>query len=103
MEEENRLREKEKLAERSIKESRRKEREERRRQQKLAAKKSVANLGSSGEEEIGEKIAIEERKLLVAQRKLESIRMLDELLERVKVCFFSKKTKAFFYSFFSGG
>merc|ERR1712083_222406 len=27
----------------------------------------------------------EERKLLVAQRKLESIRLLDELLERVKV------------------
>lgn len=31
------------------------------------------------------KIAVEERKLLIAQRKLESIRLLDELFERVKV------------------
>ena len=31
------------------------------------------------------RIAIEERKLLIAQRKLESIRLLDDLLERVKV------------------
>lgn len=31
------------------------------------------------------KIAIEERKLLMAQRKLESIRLLDELFERVKI------------------
>merc|ERR1712150_66063 len=37
-----------------------------------------------GEEEMAEKIGIEERKLLIAQRKLESIRVLDELLERVK-------------------
>ena len=34
---------------------------------------------------MADKIAIEERKLLIAQRKLESIRLLDELLERVKV------------------
>ena len=39
------------------------------------------------EEEISRRIAVEERKLLVAQRKLESIRLLDELLERVKVIF----------------
>lgn len=31
------------------------------------------------------KIAVEERKLLIAQRKLESIRLLDDLFERVKV------------------
>ncbi len=37
------------------------------------------------DEAIARKIAVEERKLLVAQRKLESIRLLDELLERVKV------------------
>jgi hypothetical protein len=37
------------------------------------------------EEMVDAKIELEERKLLVAQRKLESIRLLDELLERVKV------------------
>ena len=37
------------------------------------------------EEFVNKKIELEERKLLVAQRKLESIRLLDELLERVKV------------------
>merc|ERR1711997_560049 len=40
--------------------------------------------GLTEEEEIAEKIGSEERKLLIAQRKLESIRLLDELLERVK-------------------
>lgn len=35
-------------------------------------------------EQINIKIAIEERKLLMTQRKLESIRLLDELFERVK-------------------
>ena len=34
---------------------------------------------------MAEKIGIEERKLMIAQRKLESIRVLDELLERAKV------------------
>ena len=31
------------------------------------------------------KIALEERRLLIAQRKLESLRLLSELFERVKV------------------
>ena len=69
-----------KEAERSEKIRRRMEREERRRQRKQQRK----NLD---EEEMNKKIEIEERKLLVAQRKLESIRLLDELLERVKVIF----------------
>ena len=55
------------------------EREERRRQMKLKAK------FQTDEEEMAARIAVEERKLLIAQRKLESIRLLDELLERVKV------------------
>ena len=42
-------------------------------------------MGLTEEEEMAERIGIEERKLLLAQRKLESIRILDELLERVKV------------------
>ena len=60
---------------------RRMEREERRRQRKNQ-RKNVTD-----EEEMSRRIAVEERKLLVAQRKLESIRLLDELLERVKVNF----------------
>merc|ERR1712218_695316 len=68
-----------KEAQRSEKIRRRMEREERRRQRKLSRK------NVNDEEEMNRRIAIEERKLLVAQRKLESIRMLDELLERVKV------------------
>ena len=39
------------------------------------------------EEEIAHRIATEERMLLVAQRKLESIRVLDDVLERVKVIY----------------
>ena len=66
-------------AEREEKIRRRMEREERRRQQKLKRK------SGDDEEEMNRRIAVEERKLLVAQRKLESIRLLDELLERVKV------------------
>ena len=71
--------EKERLAERRVKDARRLEREQRRRQQKLQRK------FADDDEELGHKIAVEERKLLVAQRKLESIRLLDELLERIKV------------------
>ena len=68
-----------KEAQQSEKIRRRMEREERRRQRKLSRR------NVNDEEEMNRRIAIEERKLLVAQRKLESIRMLDELLERVKV------------------
>ena len=42
-------------------------------------------MGLTEEEEMAERIGVEERKLLIAQRKLESIRILDELLEKVKV------------------
>ena len=47
--------------------------------------RTLRKMGLTEEEEIAERIGIEERKLLKAQRKLESIRILDELLERVKV------------------
>jgi len=68
-----------KEAEREEKMRRRMEREERRRERK----KKKRNLNE--DEDHDRRIAEEERKLLVAQRKLESIRLLDELLERVKV------------------
>eukprot|EP00095_Tigriopus_kingsejongensis_P001020 maker-scaffold2058_size21661-snap-gene-0.8 protein:Tk01020 transcript:maker-scaffold2058_size21661-snap-gene-0.8-mRNA-1 annotation:"hypothetical protein HELRODRAFT_62550" len=61
-----------------LKAKRRLEREERRRRRKMEQKSDY------NEEEVAEKIALEERKLLIAQRKLESIRLLDELLDRVK-------------------
>lgn len=47
--------------------------------------KTMRKLGLTEEEEMTERIGTEERKLLLAQRKLESIRLLDELFERVKV------------------
>ena len=47
--------------------------------------RTLRKMGLTEEEEMAERIGTEERKLLLAQRKLESIRILDELLERVKV------------------
>ncbi len=61
------------------KEERRREREEARRQ-KLLAKKQREE-----ERKLEQKIALEERKMLIAQRKLESMRLLEELFNRVKV------------------
>merc|ERR1719341_1461472 len=46
--------------------------------------KTLHKMGLTEEEEMSERIGTEERKLLLAQRKLESIRILDELVERVK-------------------
>lgn len=68
-----------KLEEKRLKGERRKEREEKRKQ------KIIKKLKRKEAEQMSIKIAIEERKLLMAQRKLESIRLLDELFERVKV------------------
>ena len=79
MEEEEKNRERKVSAEKALKMERRMEREQRRR----AAKSKRKN--QTQEEQMAEKIAVEERKLLIAQRKLESIRLLDELLDRVKV------------------
>ena len=79
LEEEGRARSLRLESEQQLKMRRRMEREERRRQMKLKAK------FQTDEEEMAARIAVEERKLLIAQRKLESIRLLDELLERVKV------------------
>jgi len=79
MEEEDRSRSMRMESEKQLKMRRRMDREEKRRQNKLKVKHQT------DEEEMAERIAVEERKLLIAQRKLESIRLLDELLERVKV------------------
>ncbi|KAK3924041.1 A-kinase anchor protein 17A [Frankliniella fusca] len=58
------------------------------RRQRKAERHQVRQLRRLKREEaqrMNYKIAVEERKLLIAQRKLESIRLLDELFERVKV------------------
>lgn len=61
------------------KEQRRREREEIRRQKRIAKKQQEE------EKKLEMKIALEERKILIAQRKLESMRLLEELFNRVKV------------------
>ena len=50
-----------------------------RRQKKLTKKQQEED------KKLEQKIALEERKILIAQRKLESIRLLEELFNRVKV------------------
>lgn len=78
-EEEEREKKEKKMAKALVSTQRRMAREEKRKAKRLR------KMGLTEEEEMAEKIGIEERKLLIAQRKLESIRVLDELLERVKV------------------
>merc|ERR1719356_1247264 len=79
MDAEERERKEKKMAKALVATQRRMAREEKRKAKRLK------KMGLTEEEEMAEKIGIEERKLLIAQRKLESIRLLDELLERVKV------------------
>jgi len=59
---------------------RRVDREEKRRLQKLERKRLEE------ERDIQMRIAVEERKILIAHRKLETIRLLSELFNRIKVC-----------------
>lgn len=65
-------------ADEKSKEQRRREREEARRLKRLAKKQQ------EDEKKLEHKIAFEERKILIAQRKLESMRLLEELFNRVK-------------------
>jgi arginine/serine-rich splicing factor 17 len=69
-----------KLEEKHHKAERQRQREEKRK------KRQLMKLKEKETQEMNMKIAVEEKKLLIAQRKLESIRLLDELFERVKVC-----------------
>jgi hypothetical protein len=63
-------------------------REEKRRLKRLERKRQHE------EKTLAIKIALEERKMLIAHRKLESMRLLEELFNRVKVI-------KIFFSFFS--
>jgi hypothetical protein len=66
-------------------------REEKRRLKRLERKRQHE------EKTLAMKIAIEERKMLIAHRKLESMRLLEELFNRVKVIQ-SLKSSHFFFS-----
>jgi len=61
------------------KDTRRRQREEKRRLKRLERKRQHE------EKTLAMKIALEERKMLIAHRKLESMRLLEELFNRVKV------------------
>jgi len=79
IEEEERDRERKRTEKVRRREGRRQEREDRRRLQKLEAKRR------EDEQKMQRRIAVEERKILIAQRKLETIRLLSELFARIKV------------------
>lgn len=78
IEEEAKERERKRLEKLAKREERRKQREEKRRQIRLEEKQREE------ERKIAENIALEERKILIARRKLESIHMLTELFNRIK-------------------
>jgi len=78
LEEEEREQDENKAAKKLVAEQRRLAREERRKNIRLK------KMGLTEEEEMSYRIGAEERKLVLAQRKLESIRVLDELISRAK-------------------
>ena len=82
IEEEERDRERKREEKVRRREDRRRDREEKRRLQKLEAKRREE------ERKMQRRIAVEERKILIAQRKLETIRLLSELFARIKVLSF---------------
>ncbi|XP_011297937.1 A-kinase anchor protein 17A isoform X2 [Fopius arisanus] len=69
---------KKEAADKDAKESRRRKREEKRK------RKALTMFRKQEEDKVSMKIAREERKLIKAQRQLESIRLLDELFDRIK-------------------
>jgi len=65
--------------------SRREQEERRKRREEKRSRKRREKKEKEQEARLALRIAKEERKLLLAQRKLESIRLLSEVLDRVKV------------------
>lgn len=61
--------------------------ERRRKREEKRKLREIEKLKAQESEQINIKIKIEEKKLLRAQRNLQSLRLLDELLERIKVYF----------------
>lgn len=72
---------KKEAADKDAKYMRRKKREEKRK------RKALTIFRKQEEDKVSMKIAREEQKLIKAQRQLESIRLLDELFDRIKVSF----------------
>ncbi|CAL4136338.1 unnamed protein product, partial [Meganyctiphanes norvegica] len=86
LEEEMKKKMEKKLEKKKAKELRRKDREEKRRQKRRQKEEARIKKAEEEEEErLNRKIALEERKLLIAQRKLEGIRLLNELFDRIKI------------------
>ncbi|KAH8315236.1 hypothetical protein KR074_006644 [Drosophila pseudoananassae] len=69
-------------------EQKQREREEKRKE------KHLKKIQERGQVEISQKIRLEERKLMIAQRKLESIRTLEKLFERIQSKQKDKKNRA---------
>ncbi|KPU80470.1 uncharacterized protein Dana_GF18655, isoform C [Drosophila ananassae] len=69
-------------------EQKQREREEKRKE------KHLKKIQERGQVEISQKIRLEERKLMIAQRKLESIRTLEKLFERIQFKQKDKKNRA---------
>lgn len=70
---------------------RQREREEKRKE------KQLQKLREKEKSEIDNKIRAEEKKLMIAQRKLESFRILEVLFERIKVYKDSRDNNSFKY------
>lgn len=66
--------------------------EQQRERENKRKEKQLQKLRQKEQFEISHKIRAEEKKLLIAQRKLESIRLLEALYDRIKVseCLFNK-------------
>jgi hypothetical protein len=63
--------------------------------EEIRRKKHLAQRQHEEEKKLSLKIAKEERKILIAQRKLESMRLLEELFNRVKVKFLHHRLLSF--------
>lgn len=59
--------------------------------------KHLKKLREKEQQEMSSKIRSEEKKLLIAQRKLESIRVLEALFDRIKVLEVSEKKSTFYH------
>ncbi|KAL7729563.1 hypothetical protein ACLKA6_007850 [Drosophila palustris] len=90
-EDEEREREKKKQAEQVERERQKQEQlrlaelEKQREREEKRKEKHLKKIQERGQVEISQKIRIEERKLMIAQRKLESIRILEQVFERIQL------------------
>lgn len=70
--------------------------EKQRQREEKRKEKYLKKLREQEEQQLNSKIQSEEKKLLIAQRKLESIRILEAIFERIKVCYISHRQTIYF-------